>query len=72
MEMQPVVSSNISSAGFDAITGTMRIQFASGGTYEASATQSDFDTFMASKSKGVHFAKVLKRAFTWSRIEKKG
>ena len=72
IQMQSVISSNISSAGFDAVTGTMRVQFTSGGVYEAKATQSDFDTFMASKSKGIHFNKVLKKAFTWSKIEKKG
>jgi hypothetical protein len=72
IQMQSVISSNISSTGFDAVTGTMRIAFTSGGVYEAKAAQSDFDTFMASKSKGIHFNKVLKRAFTWSKIEKKG
>ena len=72
MEMQPVVSSNISAVGFDEKTNTMRIQFSGGGIYEASATKSDFDIFMASKSKGSHFAKTLKVAFNWSKIEKKG
>jgi hypothetical protein len=73
IQMQSVISSNISSAGFDAATGTMRVAFTSGGVYEApSITQSDFDAFMAAKSKGVHFNKVMKRAFTWSKIEKKG
>ena len=72
IQMQSVISSNISSAGFDAVTNTMRIAFTSGGVYEAKATQSDFDTFMASKSKGIHFNKVLKKAFTWNKIEKKG
>jgi hypothetical protein len=73
MEMQSVISSNISSAGFDAATNTMRVQFNNGGVYEAlGITQSDFDTFMAAKSKGSHFSKVMKRAFTWAKIEKKG
>jgi len=71
MDMQPVVSSNISAVGFDDKTNTMRIQFTSGATYEASAAKSDFDIFMASKSKGIHFNKVLKKAFAWSKIEKK-
>ena len=72
MDMIPVVSSNISSIGFDSATSTMRVQFNNGGVYEASASQSDFDTFMAAKSKGVHFNKILKKAFIWSKIEKKG
>ena len=72
MDMQSVVSSNISAAGFDPVSNTMRIQFTSGGVYEASAAKSDFDIFMASKSKGIHFNKVLKKAFAWNKIEKKG
>ena len=72
MEMKSVVSSNISAIGFDEKTFTMRVQFNSGGLYEAAATQADFDTFMAAKSKGIHFNKVLKKAFVWNKIEKKG
>jgi hypothetical protein len=72
MEMQSVISSNISAIGFDKATSTMRVQFNNGGTYDAVATQADFDAFLASKSKGKHFNSVLKKAFTWSKIEKKG
>lgn len=72
IEMQAVISSNIKAIGFDKATGTMRVTFTSGATYDATATQADFDTFMASKSKGSHFAKTLKVAFNWSKIEKKG
>ena len=70
MEMQSVVSSNISSAGFDDKTNTMRIQFTGGGTYEAPAAKTDFDIFMASKSKGIHFNKVF-FDLTYSPISKK-
>lgn len=73
MDMQPIISSNVKEVGFDEKTNTMRITFSNGGTYEAPGiTQSDFDSFLASKSKGSHFAKVLKKAFIWSKIEKKG
>ena len=72
MEMQAVVSSNISQVGFDKATGTMRVIFNNGGTYDAQATQADFDAFLASKSKGKYFNSVLKKAFAWSKIEKKG
>lgn len=68
--MKPVVSSNISAIGF--ANGIMRVQFNGGGLYETTATQADFDTFMAAKSKGIHFNKILKKAFAWSKIEKKG
>lgn len=73
MELEPVVSSNIAAIGFDAVSGTMYVKFTSGLTYEApGATQADYDTWKAAKSKGVHFAKVLKKAFIWTKIEKKG
>lgn len=72
MDMQSVVSSNISAAGFDPVTNTMRVVFNGGGTYEAPTAKSDFDLFMASKSKGKHFNSVMKKAFAWSKIEKKG
>lgn len=70
MELQPVISSNIKAAGF--ADGKMQIQFNSGTTYEAETTQADYNTFMAVKSKGSHFAKVMKTAFIWKKIEKKG
>jgi hypothetical protein len=73
IQLEPVVSSNISAAGFDAQSGTMRVRFNNGGTYDAKgATQADYDDFKLAKSKGVHFNKILKQAFAWSRVEKKG
>jgi len=74
IEMQPVISSNIKAIGFDKETGTMRVSFLSGGTYDATGTtQADFDEFKSAKSAGQHFNKVLKKAFVWSKaIEKKG
>lgn len=72
--MQPVISSNIKAVGFSEKDKTMRVMFLNGGTYDAEgATKTDFDTFLAAKSKGVHFNKVLKKAFVWKKsIEKKG
>jgi hypothetical protein len=70
MEMQLVISSNIKAIGFE--EDKMRVEFNSGATYEATASQSDFDTFMVAKSKGQHFNKILKKAFVWTKIEKKG
>ena len=73
IQMQSVVSSNISAVGFDKATGTLRVKFATGETYDATGTtQTDFDEFMLSKSKGQHFNKVLKKAFVWTKIEKRG
>lgn len=70
MEMTSVVSSNIKAIGFE--KDKMRVVFNNGGTYEAVAAQSDYDNFLAAKSKGKHFNSVLKKAFIWTKIEKKG
>jgi len=71
--MESVVSSNVAAIGFDAESGTMRVKFNTGGVYDAEgAKQSDFDDFKSSKSKGVHFNRILKKAFTWKKFEKKG
>jgi hypothetical protein len=72
--MQSVISSNIKAVGFDSKTSTLRVQFNNGGIYDASsATQADYDAFLASKSKGQYFNKVLKTAFEFKKaIEKKG
>lgn len=74
IQMEAVISSNIKAIGFSKETGTMRVAFLSGGTYDATgAKQEDFDNFKFAKSKGVHFNKVLKKAFVWnSAIKKKG
>jgi len=73
IQLEGVVSSNISAIGFEAKSGTMQVKFNNGGLYETvGASQADYDTFKLAKSKGVHFNKVLKRAFAWSKVEKKG
>lgn len=75
IKLESVVSSNIAGIGFDEKTGTLRVQFNNGGLYETTgASQADFDEFKMSKSKGVHFNKVLKSAKTlsWSKVTKKG
>lgn len=72
IQLESVVSSNINAIGFDAKSGTMRVRFNNGGTYDApGATQADFDDFKLAKSKGVHFNKILKRAFAWAPTVKK-
>ena len=73
--MQSVVSSNISAIGFREVDGTLRVSFTSGGVYETvGATKADHDAFITSKSKGVHFNKVLKtsKSLSWRKVEKKG
>jgi len=73
IELESVISSNIAAIGFDSKNSILRVQFTNGATYDATgAKQSDFDDFKSSKSKGVHFNKVLKQAFVWTRLMKKG
>lgn len=72
IQLEPVVSSNIAAIGFDGVN-KMRVQFTNGAIYDAEgAQQSDYDDFKSAKSKGIHFNKVLKQAFVWKRLEKKG
>lgn len=72
IQLEAVVSSNIAAVGFDAASGKMRVQFNNGSIYDAEgASQSDFDDFVSAKSKGVHFNKILKKAFTWKRFDPK-
>jgi hypothetical protein len=69
--LESVTSSNISAIGFG--DSKMQVRFTNGATYQAEGVQqSDFDDFKSAKSKGVHFNKVLKQAFVWKRLEKKG
>lgn len=73
IELEPVISSNIAAIGFDAASGTMRVKFTNGSLYDAEgASQADYDDFKMSKSKGVHFNRILKQAFVWKPALKKG
>jgi hypothetical protein len=73
IQMHPVESSNIAAIGFREADSTLRVQFTNGASYEApGATKADFDAFLAAKSKGVHFHKVIKSAFAFKKVEKKG
>lgn len=74
IQLEAVISSNVKAIGFDSESGTMRVVFLSGGTYDAlGAKQEDFDNFKIAKSKGQYFQKVLKKSFAWNKaIEKKG
>lgn len=73
IQMHSVISSNIAAIGFREADGTLRVQFTNGTSYEAlGATKADFDTFLAAKSKGVHFNKAIKKAFAFKKVEKKG
>lgn len=69
--MQPVESSQIASAGFDAGTQTLALQFKSGGpVYHYSGfTQEQYDAFLKAESKGKHFGAHIKGKFDFQKIE---
>ncbi len=61
MKMTPVESGAIHSCGYDPETGTLRVKFHSGGTYEYSGvSQRKYDEFLAASSKGQHFHRHIK------------
>ena len=62
--MTPVTSSNIKAVGYEAVTGTMRVQFSAGAMWDyVGVPVSLFDEFMASSSKGRFFAMGIKGVF---------
>jgi hypothetical protein len=61
MQRQPIESSNIQDAGFDAATGTLEITFRSGKRYRYHGVSPErFSEFMAAPSKGSFFAREIK------------
>jgi hypothetical protein len=66
--MTPVTSSRLSAVGFDAESGTCRVEFKSGGTYEyMGVTESDAQELINSPSPGREF-ETFKRKYTGEKI----
>lgn len=62
MKFVPVVSSQISQLGHDAVSSTMRVVFTNGSTYEyANVSRELFEELLAAPSVGSHFSKVIKK-----------
>lgn len=69
MTMQNVESTNVKSVGHDAATGTMRIEFRNGGTYDfPGVSPEDHAAFLASDSKGKHFHKHIRSVFPATKV----
>ena len=68
--MQPVESSQIHSAGFDASRQILALRFRAGGpVYEYSGfTQEQYDAFLKAESKGKHFGAHIKGKFDFEKI----
>ena len=63
VELAPVASSNISHVGYDPAARELHVQFLTGGVHAYSDVSPDeHAAFMASASKGQHFAKVIRAA----------
>ena len=69
MNMIPLTSSNIHSAGYDPTTQTLRISFKSGGTYDyADVSEEQAKSFLESKSPGRHFHLNIRGEFNSQKV----
>ncbi len=67
MQMTPVVSSNISSIGYEA--GTLYVAFNSGGLYAYSGVPVDvYRNLMAASSHGSYLAAHVKNVYPYTRL----
>lgn len=68
MHMTPVVSSNISSVGYDDATNTLYVQFNHGGTYKYNSVPKDvYEDFISDGSPGSFFASDVKGQYGYSK-----
>lgn len=69
MEMTPVDSSNLSSVGYDTETGTLRIQFNNGRTYEYyGVPESEYYNLLNASSKGQYANQNIYKTYSQSEI----
>ncbi len=69
MRRDPVISSNIVSAGYEASSETLEIEFASGSVYQYyNVPQSIYDQFIAAPSKGCFLASQIKDRFPYAKV----
>lgn len=62
IEMHPVESSAIRAIGHDRLTGTIHVEFRSGGVHPFGPfTANEFQEFRNAKSKGKHFHAVIRK-----------
>ena len=69
MRRDPVVSSNIVSAGYEPSSETLEIEFASGGVYQYyNVPPSIYEAFLAAPSKGRFLVSQIKDRFPYARV----
>ena len=62
MHRQPVISTNLSSVGYDSITSTLEVEFLNGSVYQYSNVPSSiFNGLMSAGSKGQYFDRMIKK-----------
>lgn len=69
MEMVPVVSSNIASAGYDPVSQTLLIEFRSGPVYQYEEVPEEvFQNLLTAPSIGKFFVVNIRNKFKYKRI----
>lgn len=69
MNMIPVVSTNLSAVGYDAIAKTLVIAFYHGGVYEYyGVPKSEYTGLLESESKGKYFHAHIKDVYDYVKI----
>lgn len=66
---KPVESSNIDSAGYDAVLRVIQIQFKNGRIYQYADCEPElYDAFMAAPSKGIYFNTMIKGVKAYAEV----
>jgi len=69
MRRDPVISSNIVSAGYEPVSETLEIEFANGGVYQYyNVPPSIYEQFLAAPSKGRFLISQIKDRFPYARV----
>jgi len=69
MNRQRVTSTNIRSIGYDATTGTLEVEFQSGGIYEYfNVPETVYAALMRASSKGRYLSDFIKDRYRWKKI----
>ena len=70
MNLKPVESSNISHAGYDPVSGTMRVIFKGGNAYDYSGVSEEtFNGMIKSKSVGKFFHLNIRAKHNFKKVE---
>ena len=70
MQMQPIKSSNIESAGHDPVNNILRVRFGNGTEYDyKNVDVRTFAEFMSAESQGKFYHKNIKSKLTGTKVE---